>query len=230
MSTPALSHIAEIISILEQMRSEPNRLGMSRFGINVERALGIKVTDLRKLARRMETSRDLAQQLWDTGIHEARLLATMTHPPSEITESQMENWAADFDSWDIVDQACNNLFRKTPFARTKAVQWAGRDEEYVKRAGFALMAVLAVHDKDLSDTVFFRYLNLVEKASEDERNFVKKAVNWALRQIGKRNLVLWKRAMVTVARIGDLDSKSARWISADARRELSRIGKERGWE
>lgn len=224
-----LSHMADIVHILKQMRSEPNRLGMSRFGINVKHALGIKVTDLRKLARRVEKSHDLALQLWQTGIHEARLLATLIDPPSEVTEDQMENWAADFDSWDIVDQACNNLFRKTPSAHLMAVRWADRDEEYVKRAGFALMAVLAVHDRSSVDTVFRDYLDLIRKESEDERNFVKKAVNWALRQIGKRNSELWKAAVATCDDVRQLDSKSARWIASDARRELIRIGVDRGW-
>jgi len=212
------------------MASEPNRSGMARFGINVENALGIKVTDLRKLARRVENSHDLALTLWETGIHEARLLATMIDLPSAVTEKKMESWAADFDSWDMVDQACNNLFRKTPFAHIKATQWAVRDEEFVKRAGFALMAVLAVHDGDCGESVFKTYLGLVQRASTDERNFVKKAVNWALRQIGKRNQALWEVAMDTISTIAALDSKSSRWIAANAKRELSSIGNARGWE
>jgi 3-methyladenine DNA glycosylase AlkD len=230
MSNQKLSNVDDIVSTLRKMESEENRLGMSRFGINVDRALGIKVTDLRKLARRVDKSHALALQLWETGIHEARLLATMIDDPSAVTDTQMENWAADFNSWDMVDQACNNLFRRTPFAHTKAADWAARDEEFIKRAGFALMAVLAVHDRGSEDTVFQKYLVLVESESPDERNFVKKAVNWALRQIGKRNAELWEKAMDTIGRIADLESKSARWIAADARRELSRIGDKRGWK
>jgi len=230
MSIPKLSQIDEILTELRAMESEENRLGMGRFGINVNRALGIKVTDLRKLARQIEKGHDLALLLWKSGIHEARLLATMVDEPAAVTEKQMENWAADFDSWDLVDQACNNLFRKTPYANTKAVNWTARDEEFVKRAGFAMMAVLAVHDRESEDTVFQGYLDLVERESSDGRNYVKKAVNWALRQIGKRNPALWKMAMGTVGRIADQDTASARWIAADARRELSRAGIERGWE
>jgi 3-methyladenine DNA glycosylase AlkD len=203
---------------------------MSRFGINVDRALGVKVTDLRKLVRQVEKSHGLALELWETGIHEARLLATMIDEPAAVSEDQMESWAADFDSWDKVDQACNNLFRKTPYAHIKAVEWAWRNEEFVKRAGFALIAVLAVHDKNSPDEVFSSYLELVGKASGDERNFVKKAVSWALRQIGKRNPVLWREAMETVSLISSQDSQSARWISVDARRELTRVGRERGWD
>jgi len=230
MSTQKLSQVEEIVSSLRKMRSESNRLGMGRFGINVDRALGIKITDLRILARRIEKNHDLALQLWETSIHEARLLATMIDDPSAVTDTQMEHWAADFDSWDVVDQACNNLFRRTPFAHTKAADWAARDEEFVKRAGFAMMAVLAVHDREESDTLFEKYLAIVEREAGDDRNYVKKAVNWALRQIGKRNAELWEKAMGTIGRIADLDSKSARWIAADARRELSRIGDERGWK
>jgi 3-methyladenine DNA glycosylase AlkD len=230
MSKQKLTQIDDIIPTLHSMASEPNRLGMGRFGINMERALGIKVTDLRKLARRIEKGHDLALQLWETGIHEARLLATMIDEPGAVTGKQMEIWAADFDSWDMVDQACNNLFRKTSLAHSKTTLWAARDEEFVKRAGFAMMAVLAIHDRKSGNTVFRKYLGLVEKESSDGRNFVKKAVNWALRQIGKRNTELWRNAMDTVKRIEALDTPASRWIAADAKRELSRIGKDRDWE
>jgi len=222
MLTHKLSHIDDIISTLQTMASETNRSGMGRFGINVENALGIKVTDLRKLARRIKKGHDLALQLWETGIHEARLLATMIDEPSAVTEQQMESWASDFDSWDMVDQACNNLFRRTSFAQSKAVDWAVRDEEFIKRAGFAMMAVLAVHDKAASDAVFKRYLGFVEKGAKDERNYVKKAVNWALRQIGKRNPVLREKAVRAAERIRDQGTKSARWIANDALRELTK--------
>ncbi len=225
-----LTNIQTILSLLHSMESEENRSGMSRFGINVERAMGIKVTDLRKLARRIEKGHDLALQLWDTSIHEARLLATMVDEPSAVTDLQMESWAANFDSWDMVDQACNNLFRRTPFAHDKAADWAARNEEFVKRAGFAMMAVLAVHDRESGDTVFRKYLDLVERESTDERNFVKKAVNWALRSIGKKSPALWSKAMATIEKIEGQNSPSAKWIAADARRELSRVGDERGWE
>jgi 3-methyladenine DNA glycosylase AlkD len=230
MSTQKLTQIDDIVTTLREMRSENNRSGMGRFGINVDRALGIKVTDLRKLARRIEKGHDLAFQLWETGIHEARLLGTMVDEPFAVTELQMECWAADFDSWDMVDQACNNLFRRTPFAHDKAADWAARNEEFVKRAGFAMMAVLAVHDRNSGDTVFRKYLDLVERESTDERNFVKKAVNWALRSIGKKSPALWSKAMATIEKIEGQNSPSARWIAADARRELSRVGNERGWE
>ena len=224
-----LRQLDDIVSILRKMESEENRLGMSRFGINVDRALGIKVTDLRKLSRSIKKDHSLALDLWNTGIHEARLLATMIDEPSDVTEKQLEDWAVDLNSWDMVDQACNNLFRRTPFAHTKAVQWAVRDEEYVKRAGFSMMAVLAVHDRISGDDIFRTYLDLVEMGSTDERNYVKKAVSWALRQIGKRNPELWKSALIRIDRIANQNSRSARWIAADAGRELSRVGEQRGW-
>ena len=208
--------------MLRSMESPENRSGMGRFGINVENALGIKVTDLRKLARRVEKNHELALELWTSGIHEARILATIIDRPGEVTEEQMEGWAADFDSWDMVDQACNNLFRKTTFAHKKVVEWSEREEEFVKRAGFALIASLAVHDKEADDRVFEKYLRLVEREAKDERNFVKKAVNWALRGIGKRNQVLRCKAIETAERIREQGTKNARWIANDALRELSK--------
>jgi 3-methyladenine DNA glycosylase AlkD len=220
MTLDKFSQVEDVVSILRSMESEENRTGMSRFGINVENALGIKVTDLRKLARRVEISHELALGLWGSGIHEARILATIVDKPVEVTEEQVESWAADFDSWDIVDQTCNNLFRKTPFAHTKAVEWSDRKDEFVKRAGFSLMAVLAVHDKEAGNEVFDRYLGLVEREAGDERNFVKKSVNWALRGIGKRNPKLGEMAIKTAERIRDQGTKSARWIANDALREL----------
>jgi 3-methyladenine DNA glycosylase AlkD len=222
MSTQKLSQIDDILSTLHSMESEENRLGMGRFGINVDRALGIKVTDLRKLARRVDNSHELALLLWESGIHEARLLATMIDEPSAVTDKQMESWAADFDSWDMVDQACNNLFRRTPFAHTKAADWTARDEEFVKRAGFAMIAVLAVHDRETSDTVFEKYLALVEKEASDDRNYVKKAVNWALRQTGKRDSSMREKATIVAGRIREQGNKSARWIASDALREFEK--------
>jgi len=148
-------------------------------------------------------------------------LAGLIDDPAQVTEEQMERWARDFDSWDVVDGTCNNLFRLTPFAHKKAVEWTRRDEEYVKRAGFVLMACLAVHDKAAPESTFLRFLPLIRKGATDERNFVKKAVNWALRQIGKRNLKLRGAAIKTGKQIQRLDSRAARWIAADALRELT---------
>jgi 3-methyladenine DNA glycosylase AlkD len=194
---------------------------MARFGISSTNTLGISIPTLRKMAREIGTNHDLAQQLWDSGIHEARILGAMVDDPQEVTVRQMENWVKDFDSWDVCDQCCSNLFDKTSFAHRKAAEWASRKEEFVKRAGFALMAALAVHDKKASDRQFERYLPLIKRESEDERNFVKKAVNWALRQIGKRNRQLNRMAIETAKQIQKRDSRTAGWIATDAIRELT---------
>src|SRR5947207_4324215 len=185
-------------AILDELRSlgDPaGREGMARFGINAERALGIRIPQLRAIARRVGKDHELAAELWASGIHEARLLACFIDDPSQVTEAQMEAWAAEFDSWDLVDQCCGNLFDRTPFAYAKAAEWAGREEEFVKRAGFAMMAELAVHDKRAPDERFEPFLPLIEREAPDRRNFVRKAVNWALREIGKRNAALHAEAI-----------------------------------
>jgi len=194
---------------------------MSRFGIQTTRALGVSIPQLRGLARKIGTDHELAQELWSTGIHEARTLASMIDDPVEVSESQMEEWAADFDSWDVVDGCCGNLFDKTRFAIRKAHEWSKRKEEFVKRAGFVLMAELAVHDKKASNQTFLDFLPATVREAADERNFVKKAVNWALRQIGKRNAVLNAAAIRTCSEIRNSESRCAKWIAADALRELT---------
>jgi 3-methyladenine DNA glycosylase AlkD len=214
--------VDDILKTLRGLGSPRDREGMARFGINVEGALGIGVTQLRKLARQLPKDHDLAQRLWATGIHEARILASIVDVPSEVTGAQMEAWAAEFNSWDLVDQCCGNLFDKTPYAWTKAAEWSEREEQFVKRAGFSLMAYLAVHDKKASDSRFEKLLPIIEREATDERNFVKKAVNWALRQIGKRNARLNGLAIKRAERIKKLDSKAARWIASDALRELKK--------
>jgi 3-methyladenine DNA glycosylase AlkD len=202
--------------------SRPESLaGMSRFGINTKNAYGVSVPELRKIARKVGKNHLLAQQLWASGIHDARILAGMVDEPEKVTEKQMECWVKDFDSWDVCDGCCNNLFHKTSFAHAKAAQWSRRREEFVKRAGFTLMAVLAVHDKAAQDATFQRFFPLIQRGATDPRNFVKKAVNWALRQIGKRNRSLNEAAVQAARKIPTLDSKSAKWIAADALRELT---------
>ena len=205
---------------LRSLESQAGRDGQTRFGIRPKRALGISIPVLRSMAKRVGKDHDLALRLWRTGIHEARLLATMIDDPGAVTEEQMEAWAADFDSWDVVDQCCGNLFDRTAFAWAKARRWSGREEEFVKRAGFSLMAYLAVHDKTASDQALAAFFPLIEREAWDGRNFVKKAVNWALRQIGKRNDTLNRLAMQCAMRIQLQGTRSARWIAADALREL----------
>jgi 3-methyladenine DNA glycosylase AlkD len=195
--------------------------GMARFGIRSENAYGISIPDLRQLAKQIGTNHDLALGLWSSGIHEARILAGMMDDPAAVTEDQLERWVADFDSWDLCDQCCSNLFDKTPYAYRKAIEWSKRKQEYVKRAGFVLMAVLAVHDKKAGDRQFLRFLPVIKREATDARNFVKKAVNWALRQIGKRNRTLNQAAIEVGKEIRSIDSKSAGWIANDALRELT---------
>ena len=210
-----------VLERLEALASPGGRERMARFGINSHRALGVRIPDLRRLAREIGTDHSLALSLWRTNVHEARIIASMIDDPAKVTERQMEAWAGVFDSWDLCDQCCGNLFDRTPFAYRKALEWSGRDEEFVKRAGFALMAWAAVHDKTADDRVFLEFLPIVEREADDDRNFVRKAVNWSLRQIGKRNRGL-HRAAVAVARslARRSESRSARWIGADALREL----------
>ena len=194
---------------------------MKRFGINIKYALGVRVPVLRALAKKIGKDHKLALGLWKSGIHEARILAGMIDDPLKVTEKQMEQWVKGFNSWDVCDQCCGNLFDKLPVAWEKAVEWAKRDEEFVKRAGFALMACLAWHDKGSHDRKFIKFFPVIKKHSTDERNFVKKAVSWALRQIGKRNLNLNKKAIKIAREIKRIDSKSAQWIANDAIRELT---------
>jgi 3-methyladenine DNA glycosylase AlkD len=193
---------------------------MGRFGIDTRNALGVTVTELRGLARRIGRDHDLAAALWQSEIHEARLLATMVDEPSSVTEGQMERWVSDITSWDLCDQLCGNLFDRTPYAFEKALGWSRRDEEFVKRAGFALMATSAVHRKDVSDARFEVFLPAISAQATDDRNYVKKAVSWALRQIGKRSPSLNRKAIATAREIERIDARAARWIARDVLREL----------
>ena len=195
--------------------------GMSRFGINPENTYGVSIPNLRKIAKESGKNHVLAQELWASGIHEAKILASMIDDPKEVIEEQMEVWVRGFDSWDVCDQVCMNLFDKVPLAWQKVSEWAEREEEFVKRAAFALIACFAWHDKTAADEEFIRFLPIIIKGATDERNFVKKAVNWALRHIGKRNPNLNAAAIKTAEEIKKLYSKAARWIASDAIRELT---------
>jgi 3-methyladenine DNA glycosylase AlkD len=209
-----------ILRTLKSHYKPENIEGMARFGIVAKEAYGVPAPALRKLAREIGRDHALAQRLWASGIHDARVLAALIDDPAQVTEEQMESWVGDFDNWGVCDACCGVLFDRTEFAYRRAVEWSRRDEEFVKRAGFALMACLAVHDKEAGDRQFERFLPIIEREATDERNFVKKAVNWALRQIGKRNMRLNRKALETAERIRALDSRAARWIAADALREL----------
>lgn len=212
---------SEILELLKSSANPENVAGMARFGINPENTYGISIPTLRKIAKQTGRDHQIAQELWASGIHEARILACFIDDPKLVSESQMDRWAADFDSWDVCDQCCSNLFDRTPFAYQKADEWSQAESEFVKRAAYALMAALAVHDKKAPDGKFEAFFPVIVGGSTDERNFVKKAVNWALRQIGKRNKRLNSLAIETAGRIAESDSKAARWIASDALRELT---------
>jgi 3-methyladenine DNA glycosylase AlkD len=212
--------VEDVLGRLRAMARPGGREGMARFGINPERALGVRIPELRRLARDLGQDHRLALSLWATGVHEARILASMVDDPARVTERQMDRWVRDFDSWDLCDQVCGNLFDRTPFAVGKAHTWAAGEPEFVKRAGFALMAWRAVHQGDAPDREFLDYLPVIERQAGDDRNYVKKAVSWALRQIGKRNRRLHRAAVSSAERIAVQDSRPARWVAADALREL----------
>jgi 3-methyladenine DNA glycosylase AlkD len=209
--------------LMETLRSHANPAnvaGMARYGISTQGTLGVPVYILRSLAKEVGRDHALAESLWYSGIHEARILATLVDDPALVTARQMDRWARDFDSWDVCDHACHNLFRYAPRAFAKAAQWARARREFVRRAGFSLMAGLAVKAKSASDEQFAAFLPLISEAAADDRNMVKKSVNWALRQIGKRNRRLHKLAIAAAEEIRRQDSRSARWIATDALREL----------
>lgn len=193
---------------------------MARYGITVDRALGVSLPLLRLLAKRFPRNHGLAQDLWDTEVHELRILAGLIDDPKLVDRPQMDAWAKEFDSWDICDGTCCNLFRNTAQAETSALEWSWRDEEFVKRAGFVLMATLSVHRRGKETDLFLRFLNRVQEESVDDRPMVKKAVNWALRQIGKRCMDLHPTALALAENLRSSPHRSARWIGSDAAREL----------
>lgn len=213
-------NVKEIIAELKKNGSQYNREGMKKFGINVDKAFGVNVPVMRKLAKKIGRNHKLAIKLWESGYHEARHVATMIADPKLTTRSLLNNWVKDFNSWDIVDGSCSNLIRKTDFAYDLIPKWVKSNKEFVRRTAFSLIAYLAVHDKKKNDEEFLQYLPLIKEYSTDERNFVKKAVNWALRQIGKRSTFLNEQAIQMAEEIKLIDSKTARWIASDALREL----------
>ncbi|MFC1571462.1 DNA alkylation repair protein [Candidatus Margulisiibacteriota bacterium] len=206
---------------LKSMGSQKNVLGMARFGISPKSNWGVSVTALRQFARRVGRNHKLAGQLWQSGIRDARILACFIDEPNLVTERQMEAWVKDLDSWDLCDTVCGNLFDRTPLAYRKVIEWSRRKEEFVKRAAFSLLAWLAVHDKKAEDKTFIKFLPIIKREASDARNYVRKAVNWALRNIGKRNKKLNKIAIKTARQIEKIDSKAAKWNAADALRELT---------
>jgi len=215
-----MASVKDVLNKL-QSKAQPEHLeGMAKYGITVEQRLGVSVPDMRKLAKEIGKDHKLALDLWRTGIAEARIVAAMVGDPDKLTEEQMEDWMKGINSWDVCDQVCMNLFEKNQLAWKKIVDWSEREEEFVKRTAFSLLACLAWHDKKASDEKFIELLPVIIRGATDERNFVKKAVNWALRNIGKRNLNLNRAAVNASEAIQRFDSKAARWIASDAIREL----------
>jgi 3-methyladenine DNA glycosylase AlkD len=211
---------AAVLAELEKLANPKVRAKLAYFGVHVPKAHGISTPVLHALARRIGHHQDLAEQLWSSGIHEARILATLIGESEKITAAQMERWLRDFDSWDVVDSACCYLYAAAKPAWKKVHEWSSRRAEFAKRAAFSLAAYLSYKDQSAEDSRFLRLLSVIEREADDERNFVKKAVNWALRNIGKRNLRLNRAAIETAERIRQQNSRSARWIAADALREL----------
>ena len=210
----------EVIARLKAEANPDNVAGMARYGISTTNTLGISIYTLRKIAKELKKDHELALKLWNSGFHEARILASFIDEPEKVTEAQLERWVKDFDSWDVCDQV-SAFISKTPYVAKKIYEWSVSEAEFVKRTAFSLIAGISWHDKKMADEEFEPFFVLIKKATTDERNFVKKAVNWALRNIGKRNMLLNRRAIEVAQEIQKMDSKAARWIAAGALRELT---------
>ena len=218
---PLRAQVQEAVAWLERMSTRRDRENLVRFGINAKRALGVSVAKIQVLAKRLGRNHDLAAALWDTGWYEARLLTSFIDEPARVTPAQMDRWYRDFDNWGICDTLCFHLFDRTPHAWAKVAKWKGAREEFVKRAAFALIASLALHDKSAGDQPFLESLRFIEAADDDERHLVKKAVNWALRAIGRRNAALNAAAVKVARRLSASPQAAARWGGKDALRELT---------
>ena len=216
------AQVKEILAWLERRGTKKNRDGMARFAIVAPKAFGVSMATMRPLVKRTPRNHELALALWASGWHEARALAAFLDEPARVTPAQMDTWAKSFNNWADCDGACFHLFDKTPHAFAKVAQWSKRREEFVKRAAFALLASVALHDRKANDAAFLRCLPLIEAAAGDERNFVKKGVNWALRAIGERNSALNGPAVELAERLANSDQASTRWIGKDALRQLNR--------
>lgn len=212
--------VGAVLAWLKRQGTKAGRDGMARYGIVAKKAFGVSVGALKREAKRLGGDHELAAALWQSGWYEARMLATFVDEPERVTAAQMERWCRDFDNWAIVDTACFALFDRTPHAWGKVTQWAGRREEFQKRAAFALLWSLTVHDKEAADAKFLKGLALIERGATDERNFVKKAVNMALRAVGKRNVALHAAAVAVSERLAKSGDATARWVGKDALREL----------
>ena len=212
--------VEAVLEKLKEKANQSNLEGMQRYGITISHRLGVSIPNMRKIAKEVGKDHVLAPELWKKGLSETQILAAMVDEPEKATEKQMEDWVKDFDSWDVCDQVCMNLFEQTSFAWSKIREWSRREEEFAKRAAFALIACLAWHDKQALDQDFTNLFPVIKCGALDGRNYVKKAVNWALRNVGKRNLNLNVAAIELARELQRVDSKSARWIGSDAVKEL----------
>ena len=224
-ATPAkrdtVKELAYALKWMERRGTKQNRDGLSRYGITAKKVFGISVVDMHELAKELGRSHALAQGLWKTGWHEARMLAAMVGEPARVTPAEMDRWAKAFDNWAVCDTLTFVLWDRTPHAWPKVREWARRKEEFVKRASFAMLASLTVHDKAAPDERYLEGLVLIEREATDERNFVKKAVNWALRSIGKRSPMLNREAIAVAKRLAASENSTSRWVGKDALRELT---------
>ncbi|MDP9193734.1 MAG: DNA alkylation repair protein [Acidobacteriota bacterium] len=213
--------VEAVLASLQQLSTQRDRDNLARFGIAATNPLGVSMSNIQLLAKRLGKSHELAAALWDTNVYEARMLTSFVDEPERVTAAQMDRWCRDFDNWGICDTVCFKLFDRTPHAWNKVAQWSGKPEEFVKRAAFALLASLAAHDKNATDQQFLDSLPLTERAATDERNFVKKGVSWALRATGRRNATLNAAAVIVARRLADSPEPAARWIGKGAMKELT---------
>jgi 3-methyladenine DNA glycosylase AlkD len=218
---PIEAQVEGALAWLKRRGTKANRDGMARYAIRAKKVFGVSVGTLRQLAKKLGRNHDLANGLWATGWYEARMLATLVDEPARVTPAQMDRWCREFDNWAICDTACFHLFDRTPHAWKKIEKWSRGREEFVKRGAFALLASLALHDKRSVDEPFIRCLPLIEREATDERNFVKKAVSWALRAIGERRPALHAEAVAVARRLAASPDRSARWVGKDASRQLA---------
>jgi 3-methyladenine DNA glycosylase AlkD len=213
--------VDQAVKWLERRGTKKNRDGMARYGIVAPKAFGVSVANIRQLGKTLGRDHDLAAALWETGWYEARMLTAFVDEPDRVTPAQMDRWARDFDNWAICDHLCFHLFDRTPHAWRKIGQWSSKRDEFVKRAAFALLASVALHDKKEADAPFVRSLRLIENAATDERNFVKKAVSWAVRSVGRRNKDLNAASVAVATRLAESPDRASRWVGKDALRELA---------
>ena len=219
---PIQDEVQAALASLEKTSTQHDRDNLTRFGITARKAFGVSMANIQKLAKRLGRSHELAAALWDTGWYEARMLTAFVDEPVRVTAAQMDRWCRDFDNWGICDTLCFKLFDRTPHAWARVARWSGQPDEFVKRAAFALLASLALHDKSAADKTFVESLRLIERAASDDRNFVKKGVSWALRSIGRRSAGLNAAAVTVARRLSTSPEASARWVGNDALRDLTK--------